>query len=158
MQSHSVSHTHRILARRASTGGIAPLRRSLLPRSGLTLIEVVAGIALLSTLLVSTMLAYGLHVRQARAAQRRLEAIAAADRLLAGWGASAEHVPTVAQGEVPGDERLAWHTQVIENPAAATLGAAVIRLEVYDPALPDESRPLAAVEVLHFPKEASVSN
>ena len=54
-------------------------------RGGLTLIEVVIGLLLLSTLLSSLLLSHQRHARQLQLAQRTLAAIDSADRLLADW-------------------------------------------------------------------------
>lgn len=52
-------------------------------RSGLTLIEVIAGLAILSTLLVSVLIAISRHERQIKRAERVLDAANVADRVLA---------------------------------------------------------------------------
>jgi type II secretory pathway pseudopilin PulG len=51
----------------------------------LTLLEVLAGLALLATLLAGVLTAYGNHVRQVRRTQLRLKAADAADRMLTDW-------------------------------------------------------------------------
>ncbi len=56
-------------------------------RSGLTLIEVVAGMAIAGTLLVSVILATSVHRRQVKQSVLKQEAIVAVDRLLCAWAA-----------------------------------------------------------------------
>lgn len=55
--------------------------------SGLTLIEVVAGMAIAGTLLVSVILSTSVHRRQVKRAMLKQEAIVALDRLLCAWAA-----------------------------------------------------------------------
>lgn len=54
-------------------------------RSALTLIEVVAGLALMGTLLAAIMVAGSAHARQAKAAADKREAVIMLDRLLNAW-------------------------------------------------------------------------
>lgn len=54
-------------------------------RQGLTLIEVVAAIGLVSTLLVTTVVAFSRASRQIRQVEARDSAIVAADQLIAEW-------------------------------------------------------------------------
>jgi type II secretory pathway pseudopilin PulG len=99
---------------------------------GLTLVEVVAGLALLSTLLVAVLMTKTRVTRQWAHAQRKLQATAAADRLLSGWWQDVPRFPRHASGAVPGDAGLAWRTTPVSNPTAAALRASVVRLEVLD--------------------------
>ena len=61
-------------------------------RRALTLVEVIAGLVLLATLLTSVLAAFKAHAGQIRAARDRLKAHAAAEELLSGW---------LAQGSLP---------------------------------------------------------
>jgi hypothetical protein len=61
-------------------------------RRALTLVEVIAGLVLLATLLTSVLAAFKAHAGQIRAARDRLKANAAAEELLSGW---------LAQGSLP---------------------------------------------------------
>jgi prepilin-type N-terminal cleavage/methylation domain-containing protein len=84
-------------------------------RQGLTLIEVVAGLALLGGLLSGILMAYGRHVVQVRHAELRLQATAAADRLLALWfGGFERGLRRHGDGRVPGDKRLRWRTHLLD--------------------------------------------
>jgi prepilin-type N-terminal cleavage/methylation domain-containing protein len=104
-------------------------------RSGLTLIEVVAALALMATLLVAVLtIKAGLTGRRA-AADRQLRAVAAADRLLTAWWANPATFPVARSGPVPADPSLAWSTRPLPNPAAARLGGRVVRLDIRDPAI-----------------------
>jgi hypothetical protein len=123
------------------TSSQAPRRRR---SAGLTLVEVVAGLALLSTLLVAVLTTKARVTRQWANAQRRLDATAAADRLLATWWQDVERFPRQSSGRVAGDGQLRWRTRPVRNDSVESLGASVVRLEVTGGS--DEM--LAAVEVV----------
>jgi hypothetical protein len=100
----------------------------------MTLIEVVAGMALLGGLLSGVLVAYGRHVCQVRRAQLRIEAATAADRLLAGWFSGAEDgVRRHGSGRVPGKTRLRWRTHLLEDARVeGATGIQVVRLEIFE--------------------------
>lgn len=99
---------------------------------GLTLIEVLASLALLGTLLVALVQARGDHLRQWTLAQRKLEAVDAAERLLEAWWADPATLPRSGSGTLDGGWR--WRTQVREAPALEheALHAELVRLEVLE--------------------------
>lgn len=98
--------------------------------NGLTLIEVVAAIAILGTVLVGVVLAKSRHARQIALTQRRFAAVRAADELIAGWWAGAPSVPIGQSGVIASDKSMAWQTLVVENEAIAQLGSRVVRVEI----------------------------
>jgi hypothetical protein len=100
----------------------------------MTLLEVVAGLALLASLLGALVMAKARYVRQAAAADRRVEAVAAADELLAGWHQNPRSLPRELSGSgaVSGDRRLAWRLRPVANAGVEELGGRVVRLEVLD--------------------------
>jgi len=100
------------------------------PRRGLSLVEVVAGVALLATLLVGIVLAAGRHGAQLRAAEQRLAAVRAADRLLAQWYGEPAGPPRDATGPVTGAPGLVWRTRPLVQPDAEQLGLEIVRLEI----------------------------
>jgi Tfp pilus assembly protein PilV len=110
-------------------------------KSGMTLVEVVAGLMLLATLLASLVTVKAGLMRQNRLAERRREAVSAADQLLAQWWQNPKTFPRSATGATPSG--LLWQTRVVPNPAAQAAGAQVVRLEVSD-----ESGTQAALELL----------
>ncbi len=57
-------------------------------RSGITLIEVVAAVALMGTLLTTVIVGNAKHVRQMKAAQQKREAVHLLDQFLATWSLS----------------------------------------------------------------------
>jgi hypothetical protein len=105
---------------------------------------VIAGLALLSTLLVAVLTVKARTTRQAAYATRRLEAVAAADRLLAGWWPDRAKFPRESSGRVPGDAGLGWRTVPVRNDAVNALATSVIRLEVFD----GKRTVLASVEIV----------
>jgi len=106
--------------------------------AGLTLIEVVAAIAILGTILVGIVLAQSRNTRQLAEARRTAEAVRHADELLADWWADEQGVPLNAAGAIDADPTLAWRTRRVANPPIEQLGGRVVRVEVLDtaPALP----------------------
>ena len=100
----------------------------------MTLLEVVAGLALLASLLGALVMARARYARQAAAADRRVEAVAAADALLAGWHQDPRSLPRESSGSgaVAGDRRLAWRLRPVANAGVEELGGRVVRLEVLD--------------------------
>jgi prepilin-type N-terminal cleavage/methylation domain-containing protein len=103
-------------------------------RPGVTLIEVIAGLVVLAVLVCAVTLARGRFMRQWEAAQRRVLAAEALDRMLAGWVGSEgnDSIPVPARGTLAGVEGCAWRTEWVAEPGAARLGAGVVRVEVVE--------------------------
>ena len=107
--------------------------RSTTHRPGATLIELLAGLVILGTLLVSIAAARGRFARQWVEADRRLSAVRAADKMLGQWMAGAEqNIPVQGQGDLPGVTKCTWRTREIRSQGAEELRARVVRLEVFD--------------------------
>jgi prepilin-type N-terminal cleavage/methylation domain-containing protein len=118
-------------------------------RRGLTLIEVVAGLALMATLLAATLTLKSRFARQRVAADQKRRATAAADALLTTWWTDPLHWPVRAAGRVPNDPDLSWQTRVVANAPVDAIGARVARLEIES-----ASGPVLAVDlVLPRPKD-----
>jgi hypothetical protein len=115
----------------------------------MTLIEVVGGLALLGTLLVAVLLAKAKFTRQAATADRKLQAVAAADELLTAWRQDAHALPRDGSGPIAGDRQLSWRTRSVANADVAALGAQTVRLEVLDDRV--AGAVLAAVEIVVEP-------
>ena len=96
----------------------------------MTLIEVMAALAILGSLLVGILLAKNRLSQQSALASRRLDAVAAADGLLTSWRHSEEGIPREASGEVPGYNGFAWETKMRED---RTAEFASVRFKVLDP-------------------------
>jgi len=101
-------------------------------QAGLTLIEVVAAIAILGTILVSVVIAKSRHTRQVATAERRAVAVRLADKMLTQWWASETGLPYPASGKVEGDSTLTWDTRVVGNDILGPLGARVVRFQMHD--------------------------
>lgn len=117
-------------------------------RAGLTLIEVSAGLLILSTLLVASVLGFQRHARQIRRADHVLKAVAAADRLLEKWMNDPASFPPSGSGDVAEEESLEWHAAVVSLHAEPPVPFSIARLEIYEKSPPEESMPLATVEVI----------
>lgn len=114
-------------------------------RRGLTLIEVLAALAIISMLLAGVATTRSRLVRQWGAADRTLAAVAAADALLAEWVRDGQ-LPRETAGEW-GATGLAWRIGAVSNETAEALGAEVVRLEVFE--LRDAgAEPLVVVDTL----------
>jgi len=113
----------------------------------LTLVEALAGTALLGTVLAAVLLADARLTRQEALAQQRLEAQDTANSLLATWWSDRDTLPRAADGDLPNHDGWRWRTVIVSNAAAEELGADVVRLEIVD-ATSDSPHPLASVDVL----------
>jgi type II secretory pathway pseudopilin PulG len=99
-------------------------------REAFTLVEVIASLLLLSTLLVATLVAHGRHARQIRAAKEQLAAVAAAEELLSEWNSSGQTGAPAREGKISGPLQLGWRWEVIETPELRPMGAAIGRLQI----------------------------
>ena len=84
-------------------------------RDGLTLVEVVVSIGLLSALMVSLLSIRSSHVRQIRLAAQKRHAVELLDRQLSQWFEDEYLVPIDTQGEFEGDELLFWQTGLVSQ-------------------------------------------
>jgi hypothetical protein len=110
---------------------------------------VLAGLLVLGTLLVSVAIARARFVHQWWDADRRLRATRATDAMLATWFAGpTPAVPMSAAGALDGEPAFAWRTRVVASPSAATLGAAVVRLEVTDRSMPNQAGPVVSIDLM----------
>lgn len=123
-------------------------RRAKFPLA-FTLVEVIAGIALLGTLLAGLMLGFSAHVRQYQAARLRIQAIEKLDRQLALWYADGSELPIDSAGPLSSQPPLTWRTSTVRSPQAGRLNAVVVRVEVRRPDRADSSHPVVVVELLH---------
>jgi hypothetical protein len=114
----------------------------------MTLIEIVAGLVILGTILASLAIARGRFARQWADAERKLSATRALDALIATW-MQEPRVPVNRQGPLPQAPNLTWRTRAIRDRDAATLSAGILRVEVLDHRLPDsEAHPVVSVDLL----------
>jgi type II secretory pathway pseudopilin PulG len=116
----------------------------------MTLVEVVAGLALLGSLLVGLLLAKAGLSRQRAEAGQRLEAIAAADALLAQWRSEGRPMLRHATGRTGLDGRFTWSTLLLRNERVAGMSIEVVRLELSGDG-PRGAKVLASAELLLAP-------
>ena len=122
-------------------------------RRAMTLVEVIAGIALLGTVLAVTVLSHGRLLRQHQRAQTKLQAVAAVDQLLSQWYAHGETVPAQSSGKLPGSPVVVWKTQRGRTQTSGAISVEVVELtakiEGESPTLP----PLVRIELALAPRE-----
>lgn len=99
-------------------------------RAGVTLIEVVAAIAILGTILVGVVMSKARHTRQVALTLRINQAVLVADELIAGWWASEAGPPIGASGIAGGEAVFVWETHLVKNEALAALGTRVLHVEI----------------------------
>ncbi len=118
-------------------------------RPGLTLVEVVAGLALMATLLVSVLVIKARLTHSMAAAEARSRAVTAANAMLTDWWATPATFPVGRSGVVPGYPGLNWQTRVVPNPAAERLVSRIVRLDIAaaEPTTPTPAA-LTSVDVL----------
>ncbi|MDB5290918.1 MAG: hypothetical protein JWL69_2159 [Phycisphaerales bacterium] len=99
----------------------------------MTLVEVLAALVLLGTILTSLTIARGRFLRQWAVADRRLRATRAVDAMLSQWIAgSPDAVPAPGRGLLEDVPNTMWRTRRIQSAAARGLGAVIVRLEVWE--------------------------
>src|SRR6266550_1916679 len=97
-----------------------------------TLIEALAGLVVLGTLLVSITIARGRFMRQRAQAEQKIAAAAAVDTLVSKWMAgNGAAIPLTAAGPLDGLPNHNWHTRVIEK--KPDLNVSIVRVEVTNP-------------------------
>ncbi len=115
-------------------------------QAGLTLIEVVAAIAILGSVLTAVVVAKTRHTRQLALAERRAAAVRAADALLHRWSVSGQGFPVQTAGPVSDDASLTWQTSWQENRELEDVGVRTLRLRIHDANA--KGRELLAVDLL----------
>lgn len=125
------------------------------PAKGMTLLELVVSLALVGTLLVGSLMAFGRHVRQARHARLRLEAVRSADRLLTQWFTENGHVPVSGEGSVSGADELTWQTETVTTDGAEALAVSAVRLTIKRRDASNEEPALASVYLVVPEKSAT---
>ena len=120
---------------------------NLSSRKAFSLIEVVASICLLGTLLVTVLVAYRNCSQQVRTAQKRLAALEALDQLLVEYSQPNSELLLESEAKLPGDNPFYWSVSQVDDVNARLLGAGVLRIELFDPEFLD-GETLATVEIL----------
>ncbi len=114
----------------------------------MTLIEVLAALALLAAVLMGILTARSRATLQWNRANERIRATEAADRLLSSWWQAPATLPRSGEGTVPDDARLHWRTRPVADPAAEALYGQIVRLEVSRAADPASDPTAARVDIV----------
>ncbi len=115
---------------------------------GLTLIEVVAGLALMGTLLAGMLTAKSRFTRQQVQSQRVLVAVEALDALLIERWDEFHVIQRGSHGDFDGLEDMTWRASIVTSGAASDWHCRVIRIEVLDQVERSRGESLASVELL----------
>lgn len=119
---------------------------------GLSLIEVVVGMAILGTFLTTIFLAQARLTKQSVIARKKAHAITAVNELLATWALDWESIPTDDTGTLPtsggqGGDSLQWTTRLIDTPELTALGLQKVQLTLVDTAIANSTEPLLQMEL-----------
>ena len=99
-------------------------------RSAFTLLEVVVGLTLMASVLVSSLLAFSAHQKQRRLADAKIVAVRLADQLLTDLSVSRGGIPEVGGGIIAGSPNWFWRTSIVGTASPAGIPVKVIRFEV----------------------------
>ncbi len=94
--------------------------------------EVMAGLALLATVLVALLQIEARSRRQTAHAERRAQAVKVADALLTEWWQLPQGLPRAGGGVVQSDPSLTWRTTTIDDATVNELSGQIVRLEIFD--------------------------
>ncbi len=124
-------------------------------RKGMTLVEVVAAIMLLTVLMVGIVSAFSTHRDQIELAQETVAAIQVADIVLDEWYNNAEPIPLNQSGRLDSYPNLAWQTSVTQQAVLAGVDVFHVEFQVYSQI---RQRPLITVNLVESaPKPQEVS-
>lgn len=101
-------------------------------RRGFILLEVVIGLVLLATVLVTSLLALGKQRRILRQANDRQQAISLADAFLTKWHQSTTGVPLWGSGPIVERAGWWWQTEVVANRLIFGKTRPIVRLQIID--------------------------
>ena len=122
------------------------------PRQGMTLIEVIAGIALLGTILTTTVMAQARLLRQHQRALVKLQAVQAVDRLLMQWSVAGEDIPVEASGVLLTSPEVSWRTRLTRAKTDGPLSVGIVELVASATDDPPGIPPLVRVELAVPPR------
>ena len=101
-------------------------------RRGLTLVEVIAGLVLMATLLTSVLAAFRTHAAQIRAARDRLKASELAEGLLSEWMARNQLPAVGTQKPLPDTDGWIWRLLANEGQLSGPAPLRTVRVESAD--------------------------
>jgi hypothetical protein len=100
-------------------------------RSAVTLIEILAGLVILATLLVSAAMARGRFLRQCAEADEKLRLAEAADHMLAQWSLNLGAVRVPSEGSVPAMRGFRWKASRVHDLSAERLSAEIVHVDFF---------------------------
>jgi|GEM_PF-2739955 len=118
------------------------------PRRGMTLIEVVAGLALLGTMLVAIFVIHARLIRQTALAHRKAAAVQATDALLTKWSVDWSTLPIGTEEPLDDHPQMSWSVIEVANPEVEALGAKAVELRVTDSQADTDGSPLVTVQLV----------
>ena len=121
-------------------------------RQGLTLVEVLTSVVLLSTLLVGMLTAYSKLVRQIDRAEKLNIAVKITDQLLADWFRSPGRLAEYRQGQFEGHDEFQWRLTRRQAGSDSQYGAQILVLNVFHR---DDEKPVLSIELLDEIPEAT---
>lgn len=114
---------------------------------GLSLIEVVVGMAILAMFLTAIFLSQARLTKQSAIACKKADAICAVNELLATWAMDWQTLPTDDNGTIAGHEHLQWTTRLTDTSELEKLGLQKVELIVTDSTLAENTEPLLQMEL-----------
>lgn len=115
---------------------------------GLTLIEVVAGLALMGTLLAAMLSAKSKFTGQHHHAQLVLTAVTATDDLLMNHWQNIQELERLGGGDFKQHDDLTWTAKRIDDPSATEWYCKILRIQVMDATGSTGDPPLVSVDLL----------
>jgi prepilin-type N-terminal cleavage/methylation domain-containing protein len=116
-------------------------------KRGFTLIEVLVGMVLLSSLAIAALQGFKAHKRQLQFAEKKILAVAELDRLLTRMSGSIGGIPSVSAGPLDPQRGWVWQAQPVGQRMVFGQPKLVVRIDALETNLPDARR-LASVELL----------
>lgn len=115
--------------------------------TGFTLIEVIIGLTLMATVVVSSLLAFSAHRKQRRTAEAKLAAVTVADNLLHRLSSGRDGIPVAGRGVIPGHPYWFWQTSPVGTIRRAEIPLRVIEFRIVE--VSDEGRlPLVRTQLV----------
>jgi prepilin-type N-terminal cleavage/methylation domain-containing protein len=118
---------------------------------GFTLIEVLVGMVLLSSLAIAALQGFKAHKRQIQFAEKKILAVAELDRLLTLWSGLPGGIPSESMGPIDPQRAWIWQARIVGQRVVFGQPKSVVRIDVLETNSPEAKR-LASVELLRaFP-------
>jgi type II secretion system protein I len=115
-------------------------------RRGLTLVEVIAAMLLLGTLLVSLLVAFSRHAVQIEKSSQKLRVMQLAESQLADWHLQFGFAPVNEEGEWNIDGKTyRWQTQPIEQMIDQKMMLGKISFDVFEP---ESKTPILSLQLI----------